>query len=165
MFNFLFLNILRKKFYSCNYQKNFKILKINSIAHESVTHTWKKVSHMKVSHINESVTHERKCHTWKKVSHMKVSHYESDIHESAARAAHESAARAAYESAARAICHTCCTCCTCGTCSTCGTCGTCRLTLKCYVWKLVCKKCSIFSFLIFWGKNFTRVIIRKILKF
>jgi hypothetical protein len=129
MFNFLFLNILRKKFYSCNYQKNFKILKINSIAHESVTHTWKKVSHMKVSHINESVTHERKCHTWKKVSHMKVSHYESDIHESAARAAHESAARAAYESAARAICHTCCTCCTCGTC------GTCRLTLKCYVWK------------------------------
>jgi len=33
---------------------------------------------------------------------MKVSHYESDIHESAARAAHESAARAAYESAARA---------------------------------------------------------------
>jgi len=28
--------------------------------------------------------------------------YESDIHESAARAAHESAARAAYESAARA---------------------------------------------------------------
>ena len=45
--------------------------------------------------------------------------YESDIHESAARAAHESAARAAYESAAHAICHTCCTCGTCGTCRTC----------------------------------------------